>query len=55
MPKDGVMRVHSQGQGAWEDRRQIAAVLGLGLFALFRFTPPEGAMELPLMLPGLGI
>jgi selenium-dependent xanthine dehydrogenase len=29
VPKDGVMRVHSQGQGAWEDRRQIAAVLGL--------------------------
>ena len=29
VPKDGLMRVYSQGQGAWEDRRQIAAVLGL--------------------------
>jgi len=29
VPKDGVMRVYSQGQGAWEDRRQIASLLGL--------------------------
>ncbi|HEX2883877.1 MAG TPA: selenium-dependent xanthine dehydrogenase [Candidatus Limnocylindria bacterium] len=29
VPKDGVMRVYSQGQGAWEDRRQIASLLAL--------------------------
>jgi selenium-dependent xanthine dehydrogenase len=26
---DGVMHVHSQGQGIWDDRRQIASFLGL--------------------------
>jgi xanthine dehydrogenase molybdenum-binding subunit len=29
VPKDGVMRIYSQGQGAWEDRRQIASLLDL--------------------------
>jgi len=27
---DGRMHVHSQGQGVWEDRRQIASFLGVG-------------------------
>jgi xanthine dehydrogenase molybdenum-binding subunit len=29
VPEDGVMHVSSQGQGVWEDRRQIASFLGL--------------------------
>jgi xanthine dehydrogenase molybdenum-binding subunit len=29
VPLEGVLRVHSQGQGAWEDRRQIASLLGI--------------------------
>ena len=29
VPQDGSLRVHSQGQGAWEDRRQIASLLGV--------------------------
>ncbi len=29
VPEEGGLRVHSQGQGAWEDRRQIASLLDL--------------------------
>jgi len=29
VPEDGRMHVYSQGQGAWEDRRQIASFLGV--------------------------
>jgi xanthine dehydrogenase molybdenum-binding subunit len=30
VPEDGgTLRVHSQGQGAWEDRRQLASLLGM--------------------------
>ncbi len=29
VPGDSVLRVYSQGQGVWEDRRQIASYLGL--------------------------
>ncbi|HSC49458.1 MAG TPA: selenium-dependent xanthine dehydrogenase [Gaiellaceae bacterium] len=29
VPEDGGLRVYSQGQGVWEDRRQIASFLGL--------------------------
>jgi hypothetical protein len=28
-PKGHALRIHSQGQGAWDDRRQIAALLDL--------------------------
>jgi xanthine dehydrogenase molybdenum-binding subunit len=30
VPGDGGFRVYSQGQGVWEDRRQIASFLGVG-------------------------
>ncbi len=29
LPEDGVLHVYSQGQGVWDDRRQIASFLGL--------------------------
>jgi selenium-dependent xanthine dehydrogenase len=29
VPEDGVLHVYSQGQGVWDDRRQIASYLGL--------------------------
>jgi xanthine dehydrogenase molybdenum-binding subunit len=33
-PEGDVLRIHSQGQGAWEDRRQVAALLGLPEWAV---------------------
>jgi selenium-dependent xanthine dehydrogenase len=34
VPEGAGLRVHAQGQGAWEDRRQVAAMLGLPLAAV---------------------
>ncbi len=41
-PEGDGLRVHSQGQGAWEDRRQIASLLGL----------PEGAVRVTQVATG---
>lgn len=42
VPEGGRLRVHSQGQGAWEDRRQLAALLGVAEAAVRVTQVPTG-------------